>query len=348
MQLTCTIDQPEAIRRGFNTNSTVKLEIDPATLTQGEREILALHFENGEFKYGSIRPPIPEPTLKGLIEKIAEMATAKAIQREKDAQAEAKAIATANEQFAARSARETTELVYAWTASDGTHHTGTLRESPYAAVTGSATYPCLDARGPSYPTAAENEWDRLLATPEGIAWTASLEATNTAARNKAALEAIENLKQTLAANLEKKQRKEAAENQLRQWALTHGSETLRLRTEEGFSWKELAAEEWADALIAKAGITHPMLETPDGYSPDGENAQEPTISQIQSLREIRDLLAATAADTPHKTCLTDITYTEDTDEDEYPGDDPDVIHRTEVQVDITCPTGVTVTRYFQA
>lgn len=44
MQLTCSIDQAEAIRRGHNANSSIKLEIDPAELTPAERETLAAGF----------------------------------------------------------------------------------------------------------------------------------------------------------------------------------------------------------------------------------------------------------------------------------------------------------------
>lgn len=53
MQVQVKINQPEAIRRGFNAHSTTRLEVDVATLTQPQRDILAERFKNGELEFQS-------------------------------------------------------------------------------------------------------------------------------------------------------------------------------------------------------------------------------------------------------------------------------------------------------
>lgn len=48
MQILLTVDQQAALRRGINaTSSTIKLDIDPATLTQIERDVLAAVLRDG-------------------------------------------------------------------------------------------------------------------------------------------------------------------------------------------------------------------------------------------------------------------------------------------------------------
>ena len=67
MQIKCPINQAEAIRRGFDTNSSIKLEVDPGLLSQARRDVLARRFNSGEYEvYGDDR--LPEPTVDGLLE----------------------------------------------------------------------------------------------------------------------------------------------------------------------------------------------------------------------------------------------------------------------------------------
>lgn len=72
MQVQVRINQPEAIRRGFNAHSTTKLEVDVANLTQPQRKILALRFTNGELEFQSSPDGwyagIRQPDVAGLVE----------------------------------------------------------------------------------------------------------------------------------------------------------------------------------------------------------------------------------------------------------------------------------------
>jgi hypothetical protein len=133
----------------------------------------------------------------------------------------------------------------------------------------------------------------------------------------------------------------------RQWALTHGSETLSLRAEEGFEWQSLAEGEWADSLITQAGITDTHLPLMPGYDSTSDLSDQPTAAQIKTLRRIREALIK-LTDVPTVITLRDFTYAEEIPDDDNMDLDREVIYRTEVCVDITTPTGSEVTRYFQA
>lgn len=68
MQVTVKVNQKEAIRRGYNCNSTVKLEVDVTTLTEPQRQRLAQWFDNGELKISYTHAEIPMPNVDGLVE----------------------------------------------------------------------------------------------------------------------------------------------------------------------------------------------------------------------------------------------------------------------------------------
>lgn len=72
MQITCFVNQTEAIRRGFDANSTVKIEVNPADLSQEQRDVLASKFSNGSYNNHYLK----EPTLKGLMESLDSVAAA--------------------------------------------------------------------------------------------------------------------------------------------------------------------------------------------------------------------------------------------------------------------------------
>jgi len=46
MKLNCKINQAEALRRGFDTNADACLDIDPTTMSQEDRDILAVREES--------------------------------------------------------------------------------------------------------------------------------------------------------------------------------------------------------------------------------------------------------------------------------------------------------------
>lgn len=74
MQITCFVNQTEAIRRGHDTSSTVKLEVNPADLSQKQRDTLASKFISGSYNNHSHH--LKEPTLKGLMEALDACAAA--------------------------------------------------------------------------------------------------------------------------------------------------------------------------------------------------------------------------------------------------------------------------------
>lgn len=67
MTVTVPIDQNAAIKRGFAADSTAKISIDLAGLTQVERDYLAECFDRGNINL-KYYPHCPEPTEAGLLE----------------------------------------------------------------------------------------------------------------------------------------------------------------------------------------------------------------------------------------------------------------------------------------
>lgn len=67
--VTVSVNQSEAIRRGFNSNSTLKLDIDVSQFSPSQREVIARLFRSGELKTDSYNLlEINQPDLVGLTE----------------------------------------------------------------------------------------------------------------------------------------------------------------------------------------------------------------------------------------------------------------------------------------
>jgi hypothetical protein len=73
MKITCRVNIPEAVRRGFNAEEKMQIEIDVTNLTFRERDTLSSHLMAQNFKNPTthVWPEIPEPTVKGLQESLA-------------------------------------------------------------------------------------------------------------------------------------------------------------------------------------------------------------------------------------------------------------------------------------
>ena len=73
--LHCSINLPEAIRRGFNASKNMDVEIDVRDLTKEDRDLLSEYIMGGNFKHPVVHywPRLPEPTQKGLCEALAEI-----------------------------------------------------------------------------------------------------------------------------------------------------------------------------------------------------------------------------------------------------------------------------------
>jgi len=341
MKLNCKINQAEAIRRGFNANTDVCLDIDPITMSREDRDILASRFSNGSYDnpIGTFTATLNEPTLEGLMENIR-MVREDTAKRKSDKEAkDLKDIAEAQEQFAAR--RAFSRSLYVIVPSDNTFN---FSKSCFCnSDSGIAEYIEKTTRFVSQSDAYATEWKRLLATPEGVAWTAELNSENAAAldiaKHKAHAEYIGRQRRIA----ESKAEEEADKNALRQWSLTHGSETLRLRTEENIEWQCLAREEWADDAIRRAGIDTRVPDM-DGFNNKQISVINPTAQEIKGLRRIREAIAKI----PEAQAIVNLVayrYTERNDD--YHTDEPEVITRNEIAITIR-GMHCDVVRYFWA
>lgn len=150
---------------------------------------------------------------------------------------------------------------------------------------------------------------------------------------------------------EKESREKAEEkaklNQLREWAVQNGSETLRYRVEDGYEWQGLAEREYADSVMASLALGLPGAGAPDGYKKANEEVRTtPTLKEIQTVRNVRKL----AEGKPVEVSLVWCKYAPKSDPDSYDYDDPNVekIGRTfscELKVLVTCPTGRQIAYY---
>lgn len=290
MQLECEINLSEAIRRGYDTQATIILEINPAELNQEDRETLANRFKDGKYyaSYPSFTAMLDEPTLEGLLENIRLSSEYSAKKTAEQDQKDARDVAEAREHFAARSthALNLNVLVYY----DGSISIAN-RYNWGSDVSGHAPYvqQTVDAAWKS--SAYQSEWKRLLATPEGVAWLADLDLENIAAKESAICMAQISREKSVAFKSANETAKKEMTEISRKWALANGSETLRLRIEENLDWEPLFREEWADDVIRRAEIGTPLSDK-DGFTCTTEDLKEPTAKEIKALRRVRNTLAS--------------------------------------------------------
>ena len=298
MQLTCYINQPEAIRRGHNANSTVKLEIDPAELTPAEREALAASFTSGEFRSAQHCYPLPEPTLQGLRETLQDLVA-------KAAAAEAAAAAAAAEKQA-----KTLSIQAEFDA-------GNPAEMVTISYLGNNEFGDRDR----YNVLRDDQKEIAIAICDRLRSEREAQKALEAAR--------------IAANQEAHQAaKDQATEKIRQWTLANGSETLRLRAEEGFAWRSLAEQEWADAMLTQVGIAQPAVPTMDGFDDNSDACTSPTATEVKKLRVFREALK-TIPEMAAEVELRTFTYTKELDK-QHDGD-PEKIVRTELKVTVNGP-----------
>jgi hypothetical protein len=100
MNIKVKINQAEALRRGIDApESTARIEIDPAQLSQDERDVIAAHMQDGHDctpsgGYTGL-PALCEPTVEGLRESIAEVIRS----REEEARQKAERVVKAHEEL---------------------------------------------------------------------------------------------------------------------------------------------------------------------------------------------------------------------------------------------------------
>lgn len=144
MQLIVNIDQRAAITRGFNCDSTCKLDVDVSTLTQTQRTQLGTYFNHGRLyeSFGFL----PEPTLAALTERLDAL-HAEAEAKTAEAEAKAKSEAEAMQKWLATPDAELVE-----------YKTSCALQGYYSSVV-------LDANGDLCPYAVN-----ASGKPVGLAW----------------------------------------------------------------------------------------------------------------------------------------------------------------------------------
>jgi hypothetical protein len=132
--------------------------------------------------------------------------------------------------------------------------------------------------------------------------------------------------------------------ELRQWALGHGSELLKARVEMGFDWEGLARNEYADGtLFRRLGRRFETADDPFPAKARVKPREKPELDEMGALRQLNGLLeglAGVAAD------LKWVEYDELFDEDEYEDENPRQLVRTELRVRVTTPDGTEVERWY--
>ena len=303
MQLKCPINQAEAIRRGFDTDSTYKLEVSPGLLNQAQRDVFASKFKNGSYEvYGDYT--LPEPTFGGFVESLDKVIQQEKADNTRAAESKAKLLADFD--------ADPYAIMYYPGYGDVCFRGGFQREW------------IDEARGDACEAATAELMLQHKVEQDAKQAKALLEEEKKAAKRSAHQDAV---------------------NELLAWAINNGSEILRLRAEENLEWQSLADEEWTTAAIAKAGILDECLPGMVGYDSESEFDDTPTVSQMRTLRRIREALATNSALSKATVELRKFTYTEEVED--YL-ETPNVIERTEVDVSIITPTGTTVSRYFLA
>ena len=286
MQLNCKLNQCEAIRRGYNASSSIKLEVDPSSLTQLERDTLADHFNAGDYNPNLAAALLNEPTLEGLKESLACIANDKA--QKADALERKKA---------------------------------ELQERFDACKQDMVT---VNRHGNVYLSGSNSNIEYLRDDQRQ-------ELAQIVSKSMQQYQLEDATKQLVA-----QQRLDDQEKQLeefRQWALNYGSETLRLRVEEGFKWQPLAEKEWAYYMLAKSGIQDTPLEGMPEYTASIGECPQPSAQEIKLLRHFRSALDTIpeAAASAELVCC---TYSKIESDGEFIDEETDCIVRNEIKVTI--------------
>lgn len=126
---------------------------------------------------------------------------------------------------------------------------------------------------------------------------------------------------------------------LREWALQHGSETLRLRIELGVGeWEKLARQEYVDAHLPTAGgvqLTRQCwIDTPRGTE-----RRTPTAEELRALKELLELAAVEGSLIRDPRLLWCVEQ-EETDED---GETIPARRYAQLACEVVCPDGATIT-----
>jgi hypothetical protein len=267
MQLTFQVDTKGAIRGGYSKSGQVTLDVNPANLSQEDRELLAAYVDyRDHVRVTANLVTADAPTVEGLIAGV-----------KREAAAEQKRIAD-------RKAKEDAELAEA-----EAHDRESLAQKRLVCITDYGSYQTYRPDSYRLNYASEKRSGELVTrrSPEWAAWEAEVEAANRKAKedDKARCAAIE---------AEREAKQKAGIDRLKVWVAAHGSELTKARLEEGFpGWVSAAKNDTEDAIaevVFGSKLVEPSCDPPGHCS--SEERRSPTLPEINALREVRKLLQA--------------------------------------------------------
>ena len=328
------VDLRAAVRSGINATRQVILDVDPAQLTQGERDLLASRLtQQGEVvsrrddgclraKGGYVYDSIEELAARrgnkaisivtangtGIADLIIAIANEESAITGKKLAAEAKAKADAEQSLAAKEQRVADML------------------AKFAADPTTAVYDDYGTLRLVVPLRDPIDDPRLTTMRQWAdAHCARINAERKAMKDEAAAE--------------EKERHDAGIAELRQWASAHGSDLLAARIADGYEWIGLAEREWAAQQVCGLGAE---CDRPGDC--DENERTTPTLPEIQKLRHVRSLLDSTHATAKLVWCV----YTVENDDEYGSTGDTSEVKRAEVKVTVTCPTGREIEYWYVA
>lgn len=368
MQIKFQVDRRAAVKRGVNAVSqVVTLDVDPAALTQTERDLIAERitqagevcgknekgaYQIGNYVYDSVadlekgsvyREKTSAPqlvTATGIevadlvVAIVAEDAAVKAKadndRRAKEAEIEKRRIET-QAVLDARKTRSYSEGLYVWR----NKQTDRIESGNTPNGMKPSVFVQLNQVRPDWPYNSDE-----VVVARGAEWQAELDASN--ARNrKAAIEQLTiDLDKESAKIAEAEAKHKAGVAELREWAKGHGSDLLTARIEGEFEWVGLAEREWSSQQVV--GLGKPVEDPDETQETEIEERTTPTLPEIEKLKNVRSLI-----DTAHSEAeLVWCVYTCGV-EDEYGAtSDTETVKRAEVKVTVTCPTGRDVEYFY--
>ena len=335
MQITCKVNQAEAIRRGFDCPSTVKLEINPADLTQDERETLALLFAKGELNDRLLHSSLElnEPTVAALREMLATYVARKQQIDEDLRRHEAEVMAEAMEIITSKKTQQSTRSTYAWKNTKGVIALtdNSLGDPGYKA---SYSYPFLQ---PYSPGRSSNALTQALKSPEGIAWLAELDATNASALAAAEARVLEDCRLTCEKSDAKAARRAALAAYWDTTIREHGTALQIERLNRGL----IDAQQEARAILVQQ-----LIQNPDGLplahsDPANREYEDKTPLTDEDMALILRYEAATPGSSAEL-----ITCTYSPAHDPYEEDTPEVETTTELWLTLPHNHGIDLRQHF--
>ena len=308
----------QAVKHGWPTCGLIDLEIEPEEIPEELRPILAseLVYDRDRGFTDLICDEIHLPSLDqaGLVSELYRLAAEKQLAATKKEIATTKAVAARAKFLDILRARSLNSLAAdLFAARQGS------RPAPWVV-------PDLDCYRPEREISAEALGEPLTSQVRDLAALLQAEADRKKADKKAACEKTE---------AEKEARAAAEAEALQAWAVTTGSDLLRARIQEGFTWKPLARQEFAATRYATLCTAVPDLRE----LPENDNLILGGIADrtTPTLAEIRVLQAAKKA---LPTAVYDLRWAK------YTSEDGKKLAHTELRVIVTAPDNNLVTQSF--